>query len=164
MKIFTDGSCLNNKDSKKGLSKGAIGVFFGDNDPKNISEILTCNKITNQVAELMAVNKALDIINEIKYQDIIYIYTDSKYVIGIFTEWLKNWKKSNWKTSFNKPIQNVELIKQIDTKLQNKTIIFKHIRSHQIEPDHDSELYDNWYGNMMADKLATMAYKKIEKK
>ena len=36
-------------------------------------------------------------------------------------------------------------------------ISFQHIRSHQKEPvDKNSDEYRHWYGNMMADKLATM--------
>jgi ribonuclease HI len=42
MHIFTDGSCINN--GKKN-SKGGIGVFFGDNDTKNVSQELTCEKM-----------------------------------------------------------------------------------------------------------------------
>ena len=86
--IFTDGSCINN--GKKN-SKGGVGVFFGDNDPRNISQELTCDKITNQVAELTAISMALDIVQD--YKDIVYIYSDSSYCINIFVNWIKSWEK-----------------------------------------------------------------------
>ena len=82
--IFTDGSCINN--GKKN-SKGGVGVFFADNDPRNISQELTCDKVTNQVAELTAISIALDIVKDNK--DIVYIYTDSSYCINIFVNWIK---------------------------------------------------------------------------
>lgn len=50
--VFVDGSCSHNgmKDSV-----GGIGVFWGDNDPRNISEqiIYSSQNITNQKAELI---------------------------------------------------------------------------------------------------------------
>ena len=37
--VFCDGSALNN-NSKKGQRIGGIGVFFNDNDTRNISEVI----------------------------------------------------------------------------------------------------------------------------
>ena len=59
--IFTDGSTLNNQI--KGNRKGGVGVFFGDNDERNISLALKesdGNKVTNQVAELLACIKGIE--------------------------------------------------------------------------------------------------------
>ena len=53
--IFTDGSTLNNQT--KGKRRGGVGVYFGENDPRNISLSLVeddINKVTNQVTELLA--------------------------------------------------------------------------------------------------------------
>ena len=146
--IFTDGSCINN--GKKN-SKGGIGVFFGDNDPRNISERLNCDKITNQVAELKAISRALDIV--INYKDIVYIYTDSSYCINIFVNWIKGWEKNNWKKK-DGAIKNLELIKEINNKLKFMTVIFKHVKSHCKEPNKSNPDYYTWYGNDQADKLA----------
>jgi ribonuclease HI len=148
MNIFTDGSCINN--GKKN-SKGGIGVFFNDNDPRNISERLTCDKITNQVAELTAISKALDIVKD--YKDIIYIYTDSSYCINIFVNWIKDWEKNNWKKK-DGAIKNLELIQEINNKLKFLTVIFKHVKSHCKEPEKNNSNYFIWYGNYQADKLA----------
>lgn len=146
--IFTDGSCINN--GKKN-SKGGIGVFFADNDPRNISQELTCDKVTNQVAELTAISIALDIVKD--YKDIVYIYSDSSYCINIFVNWIKSWEKNNWRKKDGE-IKNLELIKEIHNKLKNLTVIFKHVRSHCQEPDKNSSGYYTWYGNNQADKLA----------
>ena len=40
--IFTDGSTLNNQQAGKRV--GGAGVFFGDNDPRNISMPMKENK------------------------------------------------------------------------------------------------------------------------
>ena len=61
--VFTDGSTLNNQS--KELRKGGVGVWFGENDSRNISIPLTDNfgtKVTNQVAELIACTLAIDTI------------------------------------------------------------------------------------------------------
>ena len=47
--IYTDGSCKNN--GKIGSTAG-IGVFFGENDERNLSEKLPGPVQTNQRAEL----------------------------------------------------------------------------------------------------------------
>lgn len=52
-KVYVDGSCSGNGCKN---SQGGIGVFWGDNDPRNLSEevILPDNEvITNQKAELI---------------------------------------------------------------------------------------------------------------
>lgn len=146
--IFTDGSCINN--GKKN-SKGGIGVFFGDNDSRNISERLNCDKITNQVAELTAISRALDIV--INYKDIVYIYTDSSYCINIFVNWIKGWEKNNWKKK-DGAIKNLELIQEIYNKLKFMTVIFKHVKSHCKEPNKNNSDYFIWHGNNQADILA----------
>lgn len=154
MNVFCDGSCLNN--GKKN-SQGGIGVFFGDNDPRNVSQKLTCQKITNQVAELTAIQRALDILINEKYSGIVYIHTDSKYAVQIFSSWIHDWEKNNWQRKTGN-IENIDLIKDIYAKMKKVTVIFKHCRSHQREPSKEDDKYYIWYGNQQADKLATGVY------
>ena len=56
--------------------------------------------------ELMAPIKALQ---EIKKNEQVEIYTDSKYVKLGITEWIHKWTKNNWKTSKKEPVKNKEL-------------------------------------------------------
>jgi ribonuclease HI len=162
--IYTDGSCFNN--GKKNAT-GAIGVFFGDDDERNISLAITDTdtKITNQTMELLACINALDKLNA---SEKAYIYTDSTYVINCMTSWIKNWEQNNWKTTANKDVENIDLIKLLYQKSKNNLVIFKHINSHTIEPSKDSSKYCHWYGNNKADRLAVNAnllnVKEIENK
>jgi len=166
--VFTDGACLNN--GKKN-SIGAIGIYFNDNDNDNMGQVITDNgaKITNQTMELLATIQALKIIdNKIKNNqtnsNIIYIYTDSTYVINSITKWYNNWNKNNWVNAKNKPVENKELIQLLYTLKSKYIVIFKHVRAHQSEPsDKDSEQYSLWRGNYMADYLATNACKQYIK-
>ena len=151
--FFTDGSTLNNQSKKN--RKGGIGVFFGDNDPRNISEIL--NNATNQVTELTACIKGIEklISTQFVIGKQVVIYTDSMYIVNMMSSWATNWSKNNWKKSDGKTVKNLDLVKRLFYLSKNIGIIFRHVRSHQKEPSKDSEKYFTWYGNDQADKLAT---------
>lgn len=161
--VFTDGSTLNNQ--VKGNRSGGVGVFFNDGNTMNISLSLkeTPNfKVTNNVAELMAVVLAIEkIIGNIKLEKKnIIIYTDSMYVINIVTIWGKSWEKNDWKKSNNKKVDNLDLVKKIYFYSLNLPIKFIHSKAHSKEPNKDDINYFIWYGNMKADLLAVEGSKK----
>ena len=156
--VYTDGACKDNQD--KIHRRGGYGIFFGDNDIRNKSIKLTGPKITNQVAELTACISAIEIIiNSSTYlpPNKIIIKTDSMYTINCVTKWFDGWKKRGWKKADGKSVDNLELIQ----KLHNYTTIidveFIHVRAHKSEPPKTDKSYNDWYGNMMADKFATDA-------
>jgi len=156
--IFTDGAVPNNQ--VKGNRKGGIGVFFGTDDSRNISECFnetTTLKVTNQVCELLACIKGIEKIITTQKIDSIIIRTDSMYIVNTINEWAKKWEKNNWKKSDNKPIQNEILIKQLYYLSLNFNIKFEHVKAHTKQPSQESSEYFNWYGNFMADKLAVIA-------
>jgi ribonuclease HI len=162
--VFCDGSSLNN-NSKKELRSGGIGVFFGDNDSRNISEEITLEKITNQVAELLACIKALYILKNENFNGLIYLYTDSSYVINSMVSYCKKWEKNGWKKEDNNEIENKELMKELYNLTKSMKIIYKHVKAHKEPPENkSSDEYKIWYGNYCADGLATAASKKSSKK
>ena len=86
--IFTDGAVPNNQI--QGNRNGGIGVFFGNEDSRNISINIKETrdiKVTNQVCELLGCIKALETI--VTTQNIgkneVLIHTDSMYVINSIT-------------------------------------------------------------------------------
>ena len=157
--VYTDGSTLNNQH--KGKRKGGVGVFFGDNDIRNKSiEMIesNTNKVTNQVAEITACIVAIETILENNGdKNNILICSDSMYTINCITKWCKAWEKKNWTKSDGKIIENLELIKKLSSYYKNHNIKFKHVKGHANKPMENSPYYNDWYGNMMADKLATSA-------
>jgi ribonuclease HI len=160
--VYTDGACTNNQH--KNIRKGGYGVFFGNNDVRNCSIKLTGDKITNQVAELSAVLYAIEksLETNTNTNSIIHIKTDSMYIINSITIWCKGWEKKGWKKADGNNVENLELIKKIYNYTKTANIKFYHVRSHQNEPPIDSNpqsgyKHADWYGNMMADKLATDA-------
>ena len=98
IKIYTDGSCLENPGNG-----GWAAIIFVNNE----KIIISGNKknTTNNQMELIA---AIEALKKIPKGQEVQIYTDSKYVkIGI-TEWIKKWSQNNWKTSSKKKVKNIE--------------------------------------------------------
>jgi ribonuclease HI len=153
--IFTDGSCISMRSK---YPKAGYGVFFGDNDPRNISKSIEGEKITNNVAELTAILEGiLTLFSTQKVtRNKVVIVSDSEYVIKSITEYAKNWELNDWKKSDGKEVQNLDLIKQIYYLTKNLKIKYKHVRSHQKEPKDKEERFF-WHGNNEADRLATSA-------
>ena len=141
MKVYTDGSCINN--GKEG-SVGGIGIFFGNNDKRNVSRKLNLKKVTNNVAELSALSEALSILKNEKRE--VIVYTDSKYSILCCTSYGDKQKLSEWKNN----IPNKELVKEVYNKYnEKKNISLEYVMGHS-----------NIYENEMADKLARDATSK----
>ena len=99
IKIYTDGSCLNNPGNG-----GWAAIINHDGNVVKISG--SEKKTTNNKMELMAPIKALQKIDK---DEKIEIYTDSKYVKLGITEWIHKWKKNNWQTSKKEPVKNKDL-------------------------------------------------------
>ncbi len=148
--IYTDGACSQNgyKNAKAGY-----GIYFGENDHRNISKRLT-GKQTNNVAELTAVIEAYNIIKEdLSNGKKICIVTDSNYVLKCVSSYGEKCLKNNWE-SFNKnkkPIPNIELLKLAYLSYKDSGVEFMHIEAHTTKNDIHS------IGNREADKLATLS-------
>ena len=99
IKIYTDGSCLNNPGNG-----GWAAIISINDEVRRISG--SVKDTTNNKMELMAPIKA---IQEIKEQQPIEIYTDSQYVKLGITDWIHKWIKNNWQTSKKEPVKNKEL-------------------------------------------------------
>jgi len=165
--FFTDGETTSNHD--KGNRKGGVGVFFGDNDPRNISFGMIeteYQKVTNQVCELMACIRGLEKIvsTEKVIGKQIVIYTDSMYIVNTIANWASGWEKNGWKRDTGK-IANLDIIKKLYYYSINFGVIYRHVNAHQKEPeDKTSNEWKLWYGNDMADKLAVDGAKKVKNK
>jgi ribonuclease HI len=163
--FFTDGSTLNNQE--KGKRRGGVGVFFGKDDPRNISSPLKETKyfkVTNQVAELLACIRGIEtlISSQKTIAKQIVIYTDSMYIINSISSWAKNWAKNDWKKSDGKTIKNLKLIKRLYYMCLNLGIILRHVKAHREAPPEDSKEYPLWFGNDQADKLAVAGAKRVK--
>ena len=149
--VYTDGACI---DNGKPYARAGYGIWFKENDPRNTSESYN-GKQTNNIAELLAIIKTLTILDkEIKNNQPIHIYSDSKYAIRCCTTYGEKCYKKNWVNPNNKskPIPNLELVQTAYLYCKNhKNIYFHHVEAHTNRTDKHS------IGNDHADRLANQA-------
>ncbi|KAH8983965.1 ribonuclease H-like domain-containing protein [Lactarius hatsudake] len=140
--VYTDGACSRNGQAG---SVAGVGVWWGPNDPRNISERCPGSPQTNNRAELIAIIRALETATTTLP---LVIKTDSKYAMKCIVKWLPSWRKRNFRTYEGTPVKNSELIMYADAlismrKKAGQNVRFEHVAGHAGEP-----------GNEGADKLA----------
>ncbi len=127
--IYADASSIY-RDGKR---RCGIGVFFGDNDKRNISE--ECDSSGNNEAEITACIMGLSSVKD-KYL-YINMYTDSRLVVDGMNGICSVSKYSNLFDELKKLEDNFIIINWI------------HVPGH-LHPNDDNYCY----GNFMADKLS----------
>jgi ribonuclease HI len=141
--VYTDGSCIHNG---KPNAKAGIGVYFGENDPRNVSKRVV-GKQSNNTGELTAIITALTILKpEIQFGEKVVVHTDSEYAIKCMTTYGRKLEKKG----FLEPAPNIDLIKQ-GLSLLRPNVSFHHVFSHTGKQDAHS------LGNERADALASKA-------
>ena len=120
IKIYTDGACKGNP------GVGGWGAIIMQ-DEKNIELFGGENETTNNRMELMAVIMAL---KEISANLELTIYTDSTYVQKGISEWIKNWKVNNWRSSNKKPVKNKDLWVELDEAVDSRKINWEWVKGH----------------------------------
>ena len=120
IKIYTDGACKGNP------GVGGWGAIIMQ-DEKNIELFGGENETTNNRMELMAVIMAL---KEISSNLELTIYTDSTYVQKGISEWIKNWKVNNWRSSSKKPVKNKDLWIELDEAVGSRKINWEWVKGH----------------------------------
>ena len=75
---------------------------------------------TNNEMELTAIKQGLQRFLTFGFRGKgIAIHSDSAYCINIFTQWIEGWKNNGWtRGKKHEPIENLELIKEIYTLIQ----------------------------------------------
>ncbi|MBL4600287.1 MAG: ribonuclease HI [Rhizobiaceae bacterium] len=127
IKIWTDGACSGNP------GPGGWGVLmrFGDHEKELCGG---AEETTNNKMELQAAIEALRALNRDCPVD---LYTDSQYVRGGITGWIKNWKKNGWRTANKKPVKNIELWKQLEEELGPHDVEWHWIKGHNGHPENE---------------------------
>jgi len=144
IKIYTDGACKGNP------GVGGWGALILQDD-KNIELFGGENETTNNRMELMAVIMAL---KEMSPSEELTIYTDSTYVQKGISEWIKNWKLNNWRSSNKKPVKNKDLWMQLDEASYARKINWQWVKGHAgNEGNEKADELANKGVNSMMDKL-----------
>lgn len=141
IKIYTDGACSGNP------GPGGWGaVLIKDHHRKEING--GAAETTNNRMELQA---AIEALQALKYEPSnVILYTDSNYVKGGITGWLKNWKRNGWKTADKKPVKNEDLWRALDEIETRHNVTWRWVKGHAGHLE-----------NERADELARQGIKKI---
>jgi len=139
LEIYCDGACKKNP----GFSGSGIVIYKNDIKPILLYGDFIENG-TNNIAELNALIKSLQIAKEhLNYEQII-IYSDSEYSINSISKWAYSWKQNNW-TKKGGDIKNLDLIIKAHTLFDTlkEKVSLQYVKGHnKIE------------GNELADKMA----------
>ena len=118
--IYTDGACRGNPGPG---GWGALIKF--DSMEKEIFG--GKNDTTNNQMELLAAIEGLAALTE---PCSVELFTDSKYVMDGITQWIKNWKKNNWKTAAKKDVKNKELWQKLDHLISKHQVQWHWVKGH----------------------------------
>ena len=140
--IYTDGACSGNP----GPGGWGVVLTFGEH-VKELSggEVET----TNNRMELMAAIQAL---GAIKAGCEVHLTTDSTYLKNGITQWIRKWRRNDWRTAAKKPVKNVDLWRKLDdvvgtlSERLQADVHWHWVKGHAGHP-----------GNERADALATAA-------
>ncbi|MGE0456835.1 MAG: ribonuclease HI [Bauldia sp.] len=133
IEIWTDGACSGNPGPG---GWGAVLMWNGHEKELKGGEALT----TNNRMELTAAAAALE---ALKRPSAVDLYTDSQYVRGGITAWMKQWKRNDWRTADKKPVKNADLWRRLDAARERHDVTWHWVRGHV-----------GTVGNERADQLA----------
>jgi ribonuclease HI len=125
--IHTDGACSGNPGPGGWgavLESGAHRKEIKGGEPHT----------TNNRMELMAAIEALEALKTVSDVD---LYTDSNYLRGGITSWIKNWKKNGWRTSDKKPVQNAELWHRLEEAEARHMVRWHWVKGHVGHDDNE---------------------------
>ncbi len=125
--IFTDGACLGNP----GPGGWAALLRYAGHD-KELSGAEP--ETTNNRMELMAAISALEALRD---SCDVRLVTDSKYVQQGITEWMRNWKLRNWRTSGGDPVKNQDLWQRLDRAVAEHQIEWQWVKAHAGHPENE---------------------------
>ena len=123
IKIYTDGSCLENPGNG-----GWAAIIIDDGKKTQIKG--SKKNTTNNQMELLAPIEAL---KKIPKGSKVQIFTDSKYVKSGITEWIHNWKKNGWKTADKQSVKNKELWEELDLLNNEFEISWNWVKAHSTD-------------------------------
>lgn len=136
VEIYTDGACRGNP------GPGGWGAILTSGT--HVKELRGSEAhTTNNRMELTAAIRSLE---ALKHPCTVKLYTDSQYVRKGITEWLKDWKRRDWRTADKKPVKNVDLWQALEALIEKHQVEWHWVKGHAGVP-----------GNERADRLANEA-------
>ncbi|MCY7367813.1 MAG: ribonuclease HI [Chamaesiphon sp.] len=128
--LYTDGACSGNP----GPGGWGTVAYFDDGSCHELGG--RDGATTNNRMEMQAAISALQFFASTKQTTQCVVYTDSEYLIKGITQWVKGWKKKDWKTAAGKTVLNQDLWETLDLlngQVQSQTkvpVSWQHVRGH----------------------------------
>ncbi|NQU65966.1 MAG: ribonuclease HI [SAR324 cluster bacterium] len=120
IRIWSDGACSGNP------GPGGWGTIIYENGIyRELSGFQ--RKTTNNIMEMTG---ALEGIRQTPMGSHLIITTDSQYLVKGMTEWLRGWKKKNWKKADGKPVLNRSIWMDLDTEAGLRDVQWQWIKGH----------------------------------
>ena len=127
MTIHTDGGCLGNP------GPGAW-AYVAEAAGGQVRDAGYAADTTNNRMELQAVIEALKLAQERADGDVTVV-TDSRYVEGGISEWIRRWEANGWKTKSRSPVKNRDLWQELQAlkralQARGYRVEFRRVRGH----------------------------------
>lgn len=127
VQLFTDGSCLGNPGPG---GYGAVLIYKQHRKELSGGYSMT----TNNRMELLA---AIEGLKALSHPCEVDLTTDSQYVRQGITQWIKGWKRNNWRTAAKTPVKNADLWQQLDELCQLHKVEWHWVRGHTGHPENE---------------------------
>ncbi len=111
-----DGSCIGNP------GPGGWAWVTGDGREGSAA----ARNTTNNRIELRS---ALELLRSIPSGPLL-VQSDSANVIRVFTRWLENWRTNGYRNNSKKPMENRDLIEDIDALLRGRNVAWEKVPAH----------------------------------
>ncbi|SET40744.1 ribonuclease HI [Oceanicella actignis] len=129
---YTDGACSGNPGPG---GWGALLVAVRDGARVKERELSGGEPATtNNRMELMAAIQALEALGRPAK---VTVVTDSAYVKGGITSWMKGWKRNGWKTASRQPVKNEDLWRRLDAAQARHDVTWKWVKGHAGHPENE---------------------------
>lgn len=125
--IHTDGACSGNP------GPGGWGAIL-ESGPHRKELKGGEAHTTNNRMELTAAIEALE---ALKGPSDVDLYTDSNYLRGGITGWIKGWKRNGWRTADKKPVKNVELWQRLEQAEAPHQVTWHWVKGHAGHDDNE---------------------------
>ncbi|KAJ1961881.1 hypothetical protein GGI12_002992 [Dipsacomyces acuminosporus] len=153
--VYPDGICKGNGRPE---AIAGVGVYFGNNDPRNISEPLPGPRQTNQRADLTSILRAIQKVSQSEsfsrqmIRRPIRIFTKSSYAIHCLTRGYLKWLKNGWKSFAGHDIKNRDLIEEIleEIRINSLNVCLCHI-------SRGANIVSQLHANSLANKAVAAA-------
>lgn len=151
--IYVDGSCLGQGTKR---ARAGVGVFFGPDDPLNVSERLPGPTQTSTRAEIYAAIRALELTAETPMvQASVDGWKETSKQMHKARSWTKAYRNpviftdcealiiaskqiNGWLKMYKRNYQNMDLLCMLSQAMQGRHVRFVHVRAHSGNKNHDS--------------------------